>query len=125
MSEECKRDQMVKTDVLEGPVEKVACNKIVEEMQKMKSGKASGPSEVSVKIIGVSDKNGVKVVMELCLRDLDGRGMPDEWKTGVIVSIFKEKCDVMSCGSYKGVKLLEYATKIIERVLEIKILNTY
>ena len=48
---------------------------------------------------------------------LDGRGMPDEWKTSVIVPIFKGKGDVMSCELYRGVKLLECAMKIVERVL--------
>ena len=43
--------------------------------------------------------------------------MPDEWKTSVIVPIFKGKGDAMSCGSYRGVKLLEHAMKIFERVL--------
>ena len=47
--------------------------------------------------------------------------MPDEWKTSMIVPIFKGKCDVMSCGSYRGVKLLEHAVKIVERVLERRI----
>ena len=84
----------------------------------MKSGKATGPSEVSVEMIVASGKIGVKVMMELCQRVLDGRGMPDEWKTSVIVPIFKGKGDVMSCESYRGVKLLEHAMKIVERVLE-------
>ena len=35
----------------------------------------------------------------------------------MIVPIFK-KGDVMSCGSYRGAKLLEHAMKIVERVLE-------
>ena len=47
--------------------------------------------------------------------------MPDEWKTIVIVPIFKGKGDVMSCGSYRGVKMLEHAMKIVERVLERRI----
>ena len=47
--------------------------------------------------------------------------MPNEWKTSVIVPIFKEKGDVMSCGSYREVKLLEHAMKIVERVLERRI----
>ena len=37
---------MVETDVVEGPMEKVAPNEIVEAMQKMKLGKATGPFEV-------------------------------------------------------------------------------
>ena len=35
----------METDVVERPVEKVASKEIVEAMQKMKSGKATGPSE--------------------------------------------------------------------------------
>ena len=55
-------------------------------------------------------------MMEPRQRVLDGGGMPDEWKTSVIVPIFKEKGNVMSCGSYRGVKLLEHAMKIVEKV---------
>ena len=100
---------------------KVARNEIVEAIQSMKSGMATGTSEVSVEMIVASGEIGVKVMMELCQRVLDGRGMPDEWKTSVIVPIFKGKGDVMSCGSYRGVKLLAHATKIVERVLERRI----
>ena len=57
-------------------------------------------------------------MMDLCQRVLDDKGMPDERKTYVIVPIFKGKDDVMSCRSYRGVKLLEHAIKIVERVLE-------
>ena len=48
MNEENECDYMVETDVIEGPVEKVACHEIVEAMGKMKSGKATGPSEASM-----------------------------------------------------------------------------
>ena len=121
MNEENEWDHMVEIDVVEGPVEKVACSKIVEAMQKMKSGMATGPSEVSVEMIVASGEIGVKVMMELCQRVLDGRGMPDEWKTNVIIPIFKGKGNVMSCGSYRGVKLLEHAMKIVEKILERRI----
>ena len=39
----------------------------------MKSGKATGTSEVSVEMIVASGEIGVKVMMELCQRVLDGR----------------------------------------------------
>ena len=60
-------------------------------------------------------------MIKLCQRIFDDRGMPDEWKFSVIVPIFKGKGDVMSCESYRGVKLLEHAMKIVERVLERRI----
>ena len=47
--------------------------------------------------------------------------MPDEWKTGVIVPIFKGKSEVISCGSYTGAKPIDYVMKIVERVLERRI----
>ena len=67
----------------------------------MKSEKATGKSEVSVEMIVASGKIGVKVKMELCQRVLDAREMHDKWKTSVIVTIFKGKGDVISCGSYR------------------------
>ena len=121
MNEENEWDQIVDTDIVEGPAKRVAREEIVEAMQSMKSGKATGPSEVSVEMIRASGEVGIKVMMALCQRVLDGRGMPNEWKTSVIVPIFKGKGDVMSCNSYRGIKLLEHAMKIVERVLEKRI----
>ena len=43
--------------------------------------------------------------------------MPDDWKTSVLVPIFKGKGDLMNSGSYRE-KLLEHAMKIVLRVLE-------
>ena len=54
MNEENEWDCMVETDLVEGPVEKVAYNEIVEAIQGKKSGKAAGPSEVSVEMIVTS-----------------------------------------------------------------------
>ena len=72
-------------------------------------------------MIVASGKNRVKVITDPCQHVLNGRGMPDEWKTSVIVPILKGNGDVMSCGSYRGVKLLEHAMKVVERILERKI----
>ena len=46
------------------------------------------------------------------------RVTPEEWKTRLVVLTFKGKGDVMDCGAYRGVKLLEHAMKIVERVLK-------
>ena len=89
MNENHEWDHMVETDVVEGPMEKVARNEIVEAIRRMKLGKVIGPFEVSVEMIVASGEIGVKVMMELCQHVLDGRGMPDEWKTSVIVLICK------------------------------------
>ena len=66
INEENEWDHMVETDLVEGPVEKVVHNEIVEAIQSMKSRKATGTSEVSVEMIVASGEIGVKVMMKLC-----------------------------------------------------------
>ena len=112
---------MVEADMVEGPVEGVTDEEVMEAMNKMKLGKAGGPSEANMDMIIVSGKFGVGVTKKLCQRVLDGKGMPEKCKTSVVVPIFKGKGDGMDCGAYKGVKLLEHAMKIVERVLKNRI----
>ena len=72
-------------------------------------------------MISASGVVGVSVMVELSQRVLDGKKVLDEWQTSVLVPIFKEKGDVKSCNTYRGVKLLEHTMKIVERVLERRI----
>ena len=62
----------------------------------MEPGKAAGPYEVCAEMISASGKIGVSVMVELCQRVFDGKGMPDQWQTSVLVPIFKGKGDVRS-----------------------------
>ena len=72
-------------------------------------------------MIFASSVIGVKVVMDLPQRILDGRRISDGRKTSVIVAIYEANCDMMSYTSYKRVKLLDHAIKIVERMLERRI----
>ena len=65
----------------------------------------------------------IDVIVNLCERALERKGMPEDWKTCVLVPIYKGKGDVTNYKAYtcRKVKLLEHGTKIIKRVLEKKI----
>ena len=117
MNAENEWDQIVEVDMVEG----VTDVEVMEAINKMKLGKAAGPSEVNMGMIIASGTFGVGVIKKLCQRVLDGEGTPEEWKTSVVVPVFKRKGDVMDCEAYRGVKLLEHAMKIVERVLENRI----
>jgi len=43
---------------------------------------------------------------------------PEDWKSSVVLPIYKGKGDSMECGSYRGIKLLEHAMKAVERIFE-------
>ena len=71
----------------------------------------------------------------MCIRDRDGvdwlyiilndflkqEKIPDDLKESEIVAIYKQKGDILECGNYRGIKLLEIAQKIYERVIERRI----
>ena len=121
MNKENDWDHVTKDSMREGHIKNVAREKMAIAIKVVKPGKAAGPSEECAKMISASGEIGVSVMVELCQHVLDGKGMPDEWQTSVLVPIFKGKGDVRNCNTYRGVKLLEHAMKIVERVLERRI----
>ena len=42
-------------------------------------------------MISASGEVGISVMVELCQRVLDEKGMPDEWQTSVLEANFQEK----------------------------------
>ena len=36
----------------------------------------------------------------------------------MVLPIYKDKGDPIECGSYRGIKLLEHAMKVVERIFE-------
>ena len=44
--------------------------------------------------------------------------IPDNWKSSILLLIFKGKGDPMKCRSHRAIKLLEHAMKMIEHMFE-------
>jgi len=47
--------------------------------------------------------------------------IPEDWKSSVVLPIYKGKGDPMKCGSCRGIRLLEHAMKVVERIFEHRI----
>ena len=74
---------------------------------------------MTTKLIVEGGRTAEEVMIQLCQRVLDGNGIPDEWKTSVMVPIFKGNGDVINCGSFRRVKLQEHTMKIVEIMSDI------
>ena len=59
--------------------------------------------------------------MDLCNGSVKERWIPEDRKSSVVLPIHKGKGDPMECGSKRGIKLLEYAIKVVEKNFEYKI----
>ena len=44
--------------------------------------------------------------------------IPEDWKSNAVLPIYKGKGDTIQCGSYRGIKLLEQAMKVVERIVK-------
>ena len=43
---------------------------------------------------------------------------PNDRNKSYMINVYKGKGDALECGSYRGIKLLEHAMKVFERVVE-------
>ena len=64
---------------------------------------------------------GTQWILDLCNGIVKEGSIPDDWKSSVVLPIYKNKGDPMECGSYRGIKLLEHAMKVVERIFEHRI----
>ena len=56
--------------------------------------------------------------MCVCVCIVKEGSIPDDWKSSVVLPIYKGKGNPMEFGSYRGIKLLEHAMKVVERIFE-------
>jgi len=87
----------------------------------MKRHKVPGLSGPVPEMIQATGDTGTQWIFDLC----NGTGkegcIPEDWKSSVVLPIYKGKGDPMECGSYRGIKLLEHAIKVVERIFEHRI----
>ena len=64
---------------------------------------------------------GIQWIIDLCNGIVKEGSIPEDWKSSVVLPIYKGKGDLMECGSYRGITLLEHAMKVVERIFEHRI----
>ena len=92
-----------------------------EALKRMKKDKSSGPSEVTCEMF----------LNDVCVRELCGmangllmgESMPESWKRSTVVPLYKGKGNVLECGNYCTIKLLEHWMKVVERVFEKRLIK--
>jgi len=83
--------------------------------------KAPGFSGLAAEMIQATDGIRTQWLLDLCNGIVKEGCIPEDWKSSVILPIYKGKGDQRECGSYRGIKLLEHAMKVVERTFEHRI----
>ena len=99
-------------------VESISKEEVMENMQRMKNGKAVGPDDIPVEVWKCLGENALTFLAKLYNRTMESERMPEEWRDSVLIPIFKNKGDVQSCSNYRGIKLIGHTMKLWERIIE-------
>jgi len=120
-NEENEWDHKTLAGVKEGPAD---CTRIAEMravLKKMKRHQAPGLSGLVAEMIQATGYTGTQKILDLCNGIVKEGCIPEDWKSSVVLPIYKGKGDTMECGSYRVIKLLEHAMKVAERIFEHRI----
>ena len=85
---------------------------------KMKSGKAADPSGIVVEMIKAAGDTGTTMIRDLATGIIHDDKVPTDWEENFIVCLYKGKDDALDRGNYGGLKLIEQAMKILERIVD-------
>ena len=110
--------QVDEEEKVEGPVEDISEEEIKRALKKMKKGKAPGPSGMTSDILKEVGEIGTEELAKVFRNIQEREEMPEEWADSFTVPIYKGKGDALSCGKYRGVRLLEHGMKLWEKILE-------
>jgi len=87
-------------------------------LKKMKRHKAPELSGLVAEMIQATGDIRTQWILDLCNGIVREGSIPEDWKSSVVLPIYKGKGNTMECGSYRGIKLLEHAMRVVERIFE-------
>ena len=110
-----KNDRQPRKEEVELVNEEVNCfnrEEIKNALRRIKKGKAVGPDKLPVQVWKCMGEMGINFLNKPFNKLLVGERIPEEWKRGVLIPIYKNKGDAQYCGSYTGIKLMSHIMKI-------------
>ena len=106
-----------------GPCCLISEEEVVAAIKGLKIGKAADPTGVVSEMMKASGGFGTRWMSDLINNIVKEGCIADDWRKSILVPVYKEKGGPLVCGSYRAIKLLEQPMKVLERVLEKKIMK--
>ena len=103
---------------VEGPPIYIQLEMVVDAVKKLKNGKTAGPSGVVGEMIKGCGEGGLQHLCLLINNIVKESLVPNDWTNSYLISLFKGKGSALERGNYRGLKLLEHAMKVLERIVE-------
>ena len=88
---------------------------------KTKQGKSAGPTGVEVEMLKAAGETGTLWLTDVCNTVVKDGKVPEDFSRSWMVNVYKGKSDALTCGSNRGIKRLEHAMKVFEKMNEGKL----
>ena len=72
-------------------------------------------------LLKAAGETGALWMTDVCNAVVKDGKIPEDWSRSWMVNVHKGKGDALACGSYRGIKLLEHAMRVLERVIETRV----
>ena len=115
------RSSLGEKQLVSGPIQEISKQEVRSAVTKMKCNKAPGPTGLSAELLKAAGEDGISWMTDLFNAVVKEGKMPNDWDKSLMVNVYKGKGDALECGSYRGIKLLEHAMKVFERVMEVRL----
>ena len=86
-------------------------------LNKMKCGKAAGPSGIITEMLKAAGPKGIEFLRELIIAVVKHGKIPEDWEMSFILNLYKGKGDALNTGNYRGLKLTEHVMKVMEHLI--------
>ncbi|KAM3202500.1 hypothetical protein P3L10_030124 [Capsicum annuum] len=96
-------------------------DEVRQAVRRMRRGRATGPDEIPVEFWKFVGEAGVRWLTALFNEIFRTAKMPEAWRWGTTIPLYKNKGDIQCCNNYRGIKLLSHSMKIWERVVEVRL----
>jgi len=116
MNEENEWDHRISARVKEGPTDCIRIDEVASALKKM--NEAPGLLGLVVEMIWITGDIGTQWILDFFNSIVKEGCIPEDWKSCVVLPIYKWKGDPMECGSCGAIKLLEHVLKVVERIFE-------
>jgi hypothetical protein len=100
----------------EPPVKEPSQEEMEKDICNLKTNKAPGEVDMIAELIKNASRKLKKRLHALMFQIWRDEKMPDDWKVGLIVHLFKKR-DKMSCENQGGITLLNVAYKILSSII--------
>ena len=91
---------------------------VVEKLiKKLKRGRAAGPDTIPAELIQAGGRPLALAVLQLLEHVIDTESIPSAWKGGKLCRLYKGKGDAATCGSYRGITVIDHLAKVLTTLL--------